>query len=82
MATKASKCTRDTNDDDDELTATTHAEAASRALRLIKAEPSGYTDVVWITAGVRSDTGITGSQRSAGGGENVGEWPGEAVAVC
>ena len=81
MATKASKCTRDTNDDDDELTATTHAEAASRALRLIKAEPHGYTDVVWITAGVRSDTGITGSQRSAGGGENVGEWPGEAVAA-
>ena len=48
-----------------------HAEAASRALKLIKAEPYGYTDVVWITAGVRSDTGITGSQRSAGGGENV-----------
>ena len=81
MATKASKCTRDTDDDDDELTATTHAEASSRALKLIKEEPSGYTDVVWITAGVRSDTGITGSQRSAGGGENVGEWPGEAVAA-
>ena len=89
MAAKASKRTRDTDDEDDELAATTPAEAAARALELIRqSEPDlgggRYVDVVWITAGVLSDRSARSIDESVSGGgdDEAGErWPGEAVAA-